>query len=132
MIELHQIAQRAHDLDRAAEFYTKLLGGELIAKFDPPGLVFVRLGSTRLLLDQNAPSALIYLRVPDVRESVDQLRRSGVMIDSEPHRIHVDSDGTFGEKGWEEWMAFIRDSEDNLVGLASRHAPAAGRDTPGS
>ena len=30
----------------------------------------------------------------------------------------------FGEPGWEEWMAFIRDSEGNVVGLASRHAPA--------
>lgn len=124
MIELHQIAQRAHDLDRAAEFYTKVLGGELIAKFDPPGLIFIKLGNARLLLEQNAPSALIYLRVGDVRDSVDQLRGSGVTIDTEPHRIYVDSDGTFGEKGWEEWMAFIRDSEENLVGLASRHAPS--------
>jgi hypothetical protein len=32
-------------------------------------------------------------------------------------------EGAFGEPGWEEWMTFIRDSEGNLVGLASRHAP---------
>jgi hypothetical protein len=37
--------------------------------------------------------------------------------------VHVDTDGASGEPGWEEWMAFIRDSEGNLVGLASRHAP---------
>jgi methylmalonyl-CoA/ethylmalonyl-CoA epimerase len=29
----------------------------------------------------------------------------------------------FGPAGWQEWMAFIKDSEGNLVGLASRHAP---------
>lgn len=123
MIELHQVAQRAKDLDRAVEFYTTVLGGELIARFDPPGLAFVRLGSARLLLEQAAPSALIYLRVPDVLESISRLRAANVTIDTEPHRIHVDTDGAFGEKGWEEWMAFVRDSEDNVVGLASRHAP---------
>jgi len=125
MIELHQVAQRAKDLDRAVEFYTTVLGGELIARFEPPGLAFVRLGSARLLLEQAAPSALIYLRVPDVRETVSQLREDGVTIDTEPHLIYVDTDGSFGEKGIEEWMAFIRDSEDNLVGLASRHAPSS-------
>lgn len=125
MIELHQVAQRAKDLDRAVEFYTSVLGGELIARFDPPGLAFIRLGSARLLLEQGAPSALIYLRVPDVRDSISQLRDANVCVDTEPHLIYADSDGLFGEKGFQEWMAFIRDSEDNLVGLASRHAPAS-------
>ena len=125
MIELHQVAQRAKDLDRAVEFYTTVLGGELIARFEPPGLAFIRLGSARLLLEQAAPSALIYLRVADVRESVSRLREAKVTIDTEPHLVYADTDGTFGEKGIEEWMAFIRDSEDNLVGLASRHAPAS-------
>jgi methylmalonyl-CoA/ethylmalonyl-CoA epimerase len=123
MIELHQVAQRANDLDRAVAFYTTVLGGELIARFEPPGLAFIRLGSARLLLEQAAPSALIYLHVPDVRKSVSQLRDAKVTIDTEPHLVYVDTDGAFGEKGFEEWMAFIRDSEDNLVGLASRHAP---------
>lgn len=124
MIELHQVAQHAKDLDRAVEFYTTVLGGELIARFEPPGLAFIRLGDARLLLEQSAPSAMIYLRVADVRESISELRESGVTVDTEPHRIYVDAEGAFGEKGWEEWMAFIRDSEDNLIGLASRHAPA--------
>ncbi len=125
MVELHQVAQHADDLDRAVNFYTKVLGGELISRFDPPGLAFVGLGDVRLLLEKAAPAALIYLRVADVKERTEQLRGQGVTIDSEPHRIFVDSDGVFGEKGWEEWMSFIRDSEGNLVGLASRHAPAS-------
>ncbi|MGH9009771.1 MAG: VOC family protein [Acidimicrobiia bacterium] len=29
----------------------------------------------------------------------------------------------FGPPGGEEWMAFFRDSEGNLVGLSSRQAP---------
>ena len=124
MTQLHQVAQHADDLERAANFYTKLLGGTMIATFDPPGLAFVDLGGVRLLLEQAAPSALIYLRVPDVRASVSKLHESGVEIHTEPHRVHVDINGAFGEPGWEEWMAFIRDSEGNMVGLASRHAPA--------
>jgi methylmalonyl-CoA/ethylmalonyl-CoA epimerase len=54
----------------------------------------------------------------------EKLRAGGVAIDTEPHLIHTDADGLFGEPGWEEWMAFLRDSEGNLVGLASRHAAA--------
>ena len=124
-MELHQVAQHTEDLGRAVSFYTTVLGCELIARYDPPGLAFLRLGSTRLLLEGGAPSALIYLGVEDVRESVERLRTAGITIESEPHRIHVDTEGAFGEAGWEEWMAFIRDSEGNLVGLASRHGPAA-------
>ena len=125
MTHLHQVAQHADDLDRAADFYTTVLGGTLLAKFDPPGLAFVGFDGVRLLLEHAAPSAMIYLGVPDVRETISKLRIQGVVVDTEPHRIHVDADGAFGEPGWEEWMAFIRDSEGNLVGLASRHAPAA-------
>ena len=124
LVELHQVAQHADDLDRAVAFYTDVLGCELISRFDPPGLAFLRLGSTRLLLDKAAPSALIYLGVDDVRETVANLRAKGVTVDTEPHLIHTDTDGSFGQIGWEEWMAFLRDSEGNLVGLASRHAPA--------
>lgn len=52
-----------------------------------------------------------------------ELAAAGVVIESPPHLVHTDADGAFGPAGWQEWMAFIRDSEGNLVGLASRHAP---------
>jgi methylmalonyl-CoA/ethylmalonyl-CoA epimerase len=119
-MRLHQVAQRATDLGRASAFYERLLGVPPIATFDPPGLVFFDLAGTRLLVDRNAPSALIYLRVDDVREAVERLRADGVTIESEPHVIFSDAQGTFGAAGEDEWMAFIRDSEDNVVGLASR------------
>jgi methylmalonyl-CoA/ethylmalonyl-CoA epimerase len=124
LMELLQVAQHADDLARASAFYSDVLGCELIATFDPPGLVFFRLGDTRLLLDRAAPSALIYLRVDDVRATTDKLRADGVAIVTEPHLIFTDADGAFGPAGWEEWMAFIQDSEGNLVGLASRNAPS--------
>ena len=123
-MELHQVAQHADDLDRAVAFYSDVLGCEVITRIDPPGLAFLRLGSVRLLLDKAAPSALIYLRVDDVRATAEHLRAAGLPMHTEPHLINTDTDGIFGEAGFEEWMAFVRDSEGNLVGLASRHAPA--------
>ena len=119
---LHQVAQHVDDLERATAFYTRLLGDPPIATFDPPGLVFFRLGDTRLLLERGAPSALVYLRVDDVRTTVEQLRADGVSIANEPHVIFTDENGLFGPAGAQEWMAFITDSEGNLVGLASQNA----------
>ena len=124
-MSLVQVAQHAQDLDRASAFYEQLLQEPPLARFDPPGLVFFPLGhGTRLLLDAGAPSALLYLGVPDVRERVEQLRAAGVVVESEPHVIFTHADGTLGPPGTDEWMAFVRDSEGNLVGLVS-HLPRA-------
>ena len=118
---LHQVALHAEDLDRATAFYRDVLGLRWIATFDPPGLVFFDLGGTRLLLEKGAPSSLLYLRVPDSAAEVERLRAAGVRIESEPHVIFTDDEGQFGPPGMSETMAFFRDSEDNLVGLVSRH-----------
>lgn len=120
---LRQVAQHVDDLDRAVTFYRDVVGLELIARFEPPGLAFFGLGSTRLLLEAGAPPALLYLDVGDVAAATDDLRAKGVTIESEPHVIHVDVDGQFGPAGEAEEMAFFRDSEGNLVGLAGRRAP---------
>ncbi len=122
-MDIFQVAQRATDLDRARAFYAKLLAAEPTGVFDPPGLVFFQVGSVRLLLDQGAPSALIYLQVPEVKAKVEDCRADGIEIVSEPHIIFSHADDALGPSGSDEWMAFIRDSEENLVGLVS-HTPA--------
>lgn len=125
-MEIIQVAQHADDLDRAAAFYEHLLGGPPAARFDPPGLLFFNVGIGRLLLEQGAPSALVYLQVDDVRARVEELRVDGVEIIGEPHVIFSHTDDTLGPAGTDEWMAFIRDSEGNTVGLVShepRHDP---------
>jgi methylmalonyl-CoA/ethylmalonyl-CoA epimerase len=127
---LHQVAVPVKDVARAVAFYRSLLDDEPIAVFDPPGLAFFRLGETRLLLDaaageeaDNLGAGLIYLGVPNVAEAVETLRGEGVEIQGEPHIIFDDAEGTFGEAGEVEWMAFIKDPDGNMIGLASR-APA--------
>ena len=121
-MNLVQIAQHADDLERAANFYERLRGEKPIATFDPPGLVFFRIGPTRLLLDRVAPSALLYIGVEDVRSRTDELAAEGVTIDTPPHVIFTHEDDRLGPAGHDEWQAFIKDSEGNLVGLVSHHA----------
>ena len=123
-MRLVQIAQRAEDLDRAAAFYADLLGVPATATFDPPGLVFFDLDGVRLLLDRVAPSALHYLEVTDVDATVERLRAAGVTVEGEPHVIFGHDDDTLGPAGTDEWMAFVRDSEGNLVGLVEQRPRA--------
>ncbi len=119
---LIQIAQRAEDLTRASAFYESLLGVPPTAVFDPPGLLFFDLGGVRLLLEGGAPTAVHYFGVSDLDARVDTLRSQGVTVESEPHCIFVHTDDTLGPAGSEEWQAFIRDSEGNLVGLVELRA----------
>lgn len=119
-MDLVQIAQRAVDLGRATAFYTDLLGTGPAATYDPPGLVFFDLGGVRLLLDRGAPSALHYLRVEDVHATVTRLRGAGVAVATEPHVIFSHEDHTLGPAGTDEWQAFVRDTEGNLLGLVEQ------------
>jgi len=123
---LHQVALGVADLQRATAFYRDVVGLRWIATFDPPGLVFFDLGGTRLLLERGAPASLLYLFVPDAAQEVERLRTAAVRIESEPHVIFSDDAGQFGPPGMVETMAFFRDSEDNLVGLASLSATTRG------
>ena len=116
-MSLVQIAQHADDLGRATAFYADLLGAGPVATFDPPGLVFFDLDGVRLLLDRGAPSALHYLGVDDIDATVERLRAAGVPVESEPLVIFGHDDDLLGPAGTDEWMAFVRDSENNLVGL---------------
>lgn len=121
-MRLVQIAQHADDLQRAADFYTVLLEAGPTATFDPPGLLFFDLDGVRLLLDRNAPSSLVYLRVDNVHEALERLDGLADIV-SPPHVIFTHEDDTLGPEGHEEWQAFIRDSEGNTVGLIAFQRP---------
>lgn len=121
-MRLVQIAQHADDLDRAADFYTVLLERAPAARFDPPGLLFFDVDGVRLLLDRNAPSALVYLRVDNVHETLERLDGFAEVV-SHPHVIFHHEDDAIGPAGHDEWQAFIKDCEGNTVGLVAFQRP---------
>ena len=100
------------------------------ATYDPPGLVFFDLAGTRLMLEVNAPAAMLYLAVDDVDATIERLRGDGVTIEHEPHVIFSHDDDTLGPAGTDEWQAFVRDSEGNLLGLVEHRVPQAGATGP--
>lgn len=121
---MHQVALNSSDLDKTTEFYRDTLGLPLIARFDPPGLAFFRVGDVRLSIQQNAESvaasSVIYLKVADIDAATDLLKASGVKIERDPELVFKDESGQFGDAGEEEWMAFFRDPDENLLALVSR------------
>lgn len=116
-MHLLQVAQRAADLPRARDFYAALLETSPSGEFDPPGLVFFDLAGVRLLLDRGAPSSLLYYEVPSVEDALERARLLGAHVEAEPHLIFRHDDERLGPAGSEEWHAFVRDPEGNLVGL---------------
>jgi methylmalonyl-CoA/ethylmalonyl-CoA epimerase len=86
--------------------------------------VFFTLDGVRLLLERNAPSSVHYYAVPDLPATLERLRLAGTTIESEPHVIFSHADDTLGPAGTDEWQAFVRDSEGNLVGLVEQRPSA--------
>ena len=120
---LHQIGGRATSLDADIDFYQNMLGAKFIAKYDPPGLIFFNFCGTRLLLELDANPATLYFRVDDIEAAHQELLHKGVTFEQAPHLVFNDEDGTFGEAGAEEWMAFFKDPSGNTLALASRKQP---------
>lgn len=119
---IHQVAAHADDLAATRAFYSEVLGARVLAEFDPPGLLFFDFDGVRVLFEKNGPTAVLYFRVADIHAAFAELSGRGVEFVSEPHVIHKDEDGTFGNPGEEEWMAFFRDPGGNTLALASRSA----------
>lgn len=125
-MEILQVAQHADDLDRASAFYEMLLGGPPAACNTTAGVLYFNVGRSRLLLDAAAPSCTFSFLVDDVRQSIERMHTLGVEVVDEPHVVFTHTDDTLGPAGNDEWLALIRDSEGNTVGLIShepRHDP---------
>jgi methylmalonyl-CoA/ethylmalonyl-CoA epimerase len=120
-MKIRQISMGCKDIVRAQAFYTQLLKQEPTAVFPNPGMIFYNLEGTRLLIQLDGPSSLVYLNVEDVKAETERLRSQGVKIIEEPHIVFPDPQGLFDTPG-NEWLSFIEDSEGNNVGLMSREA----------
>lgn len=107
-----QIAIPARELAAMVRFYHETLGLPLLGQFGE--LAFLDCGGVRLMLsglaEEEAGVSILYYRVGDIQASFDTLRQKGVQFEDEPHLIAR----AFGK---ENWMAFFRDVEGNLLGL---------------
>jgi methylmalonyl-CoA/ethylmalonyl-CoA epimerase len=74
------------------------------------------------MLSTGSAPATIYLRVDDIDAAVERLRDAGIAVEAEPHVIFAHEDDTLGPAGTDEWQAFVRDSEGNLVGLVEHRS----------
>ena len=112
---LGQIARTASDVEKSRTWYRDVLGLPELYAF--PGLAFFDLGGVRLMLTEEeggSQESILYLRVPDIHASKDELEERGVKFTHAPHMIHRHDDGT------EEWMAFFEDDEGRALALMTQ------------
>ena len=111
-----QISVTARDLARATRFYRDTLG--LKHLFSAGNMAFFDCGGIRLMLaipqmpEYNHPSSILYLNVPAIRPAFEILKTRSVKFESEPFLLEKLPDQDL-------WMAFFRDSEENLLALMS-------------
>lgn len=119
-----QISLEVDDVDRATEWYQSKLGMTHLYSFPSPvgTLAFFDCGGTRLFMSHHEDghvggNSVLYFRVDDIHAAHGTMELRGVQFDGAPHMIHRHEDGT------EEWMAFFKDCEDNLLALMSQVRP---------
>ena len=111
-----QISINAHDLERATAFYRDVLGLDYL--FSAGSMAFLMCGDVRLMLgvaekpEFDHPSSILYFKVEDIQASCDALRERDVHFEHGPQLVHPAEDHDL-------WMAFFRDSEDNVMALMS-------------
>ncbi len=114
---LGQIQVPAKDVDRAATFYSDVLGLKLLFKA-PPNLAFLDCGGVRIMIDKpekpefDHPGSILYFAVPDIQAAHSKMKEAGAHFEDEPHLIAKMPDHDL-------WMTFFRDTEGNLMGLMS-------------
>lgn len=111
-----QIAVHVQDLERATAFYRDTLGVPFLFKA-PPGLAFFDAGGVRLMLSrpegvEASGTSILYFKVEVIQAAYAELKSRGVRFVDEPHII-ADMDT------YDLWMAFFKDSEDNMHAIMS-------------
>ena len=118
-----QIAMTVRDLDAAVAFYRDALGLPLLFTA-PPGLAFFDCAGVRLMLARPeegtaaSGNSTLYFTVPDIHAAHAAMTARGVGFVDAPHLIARLPDR-------EVWMVFLKDPEENLLGLMSE-VPLAG------
>ncbi len=113
--EIGQIAITVSDVAAAMAFYRDVLGLKFLFQA-PPALAFFMAGSVRVMLSTpekaGAPVAnsVLYFKVADIAAAHAALKTRGANFVDEPHLIARMPDH-------ELWMVFLRDPDQNLIGL---------------
>lgn len=111
---LGQLSVTVSDLGRATRFYRDTLG--LTYLFSAPNMAFFDCGGVRLMLGLTdkkgltGHSSILYFKVDDIRAAHRELANKDVLTEGEPHIVTKLPDHDL-------WMAFFRDTEDNLLAL---------------
>ena len=110
-----QIRVNASDLGRAVGFYRDTLGLPLLFEVPEQQMAFLDCGGARLYLGVCGPgepsqTSLVYYRVGSLDATYEDLRSRGVEFEQAPHTVYR-LEKVVGR------MAFLRDSEGNLLGL---------------
>jgi methylmalonyl-CoA/ethylmalonyl-CoA epimerase len=120
-----QVALPVQDVARATEFYRDRLGLEFLFSA-PPGLSFFQCGEVRLMISERREgdgeepgvgAPLLYYRVEDIHAAHGELDDAGVDVIRAPEVTHRD-------ERMELWIAFYRDSEENLFALMDERGGA--------
>src|SRR6266478_1332167 len=112
LAQIGQIAITVRNLDRAVEFYQATLWMKLL--FRVPNLAFFDCCGVRLMLtipekpEFDHPASVIYYKVAGLPAAQTALLAQNVKFDAPPHLIAKMPDHDL-------WMAFLRDSEGNLL-----------------
>ena len=117
-----QIAINVKDTARARAFYRDVLG--LRHLFDAgPSLAFFQCGGVRLMLsppskpEYDHPGSIVYYKVSDLAATHAAMVAKGAAFEAAPHLVARMPDH-------ELWMAFLRDTEGNLLALMEEKRPA--------
>jgi len=113
--QLGQVAVNVHQLDRAVAFYRDTLGMKLLFQV-PPSMAFFDCAGVRLMLSlpdspaRDHPTSILYYRVQDIRAVASALKQQGVVFEEDPAL-------TARMPDHELWIAFLRDTEGNVLAL---------------
>ena len=110
-----QIAIAVSDITTSRDFYQNTLGLKLLFEA-PPGLAFFECGGVRLMMttlqgeESDHHTSVIYYKVDDIETATNQLKAKGITFIQEPQLTAKMEDHDL-------WIGFLRDPDQNLIGI---------------
>jgi methylmalonyl-CoA/ethylmalonyl-CoA epimerase len=119
--EIGQIALTVRNFARAKNFYQNTLGMKFL--FDAGTMAFFQCGAIRLMIglsEDPVPigGTILYFKVPDIQKVHGALKEQSVEFVQPPHLVARMPDHDL-------WMAFLKDTDGNTLGLMSEVSTAA-------